>query len=256
MALRFDELPTQDKKRYQVFGNTPTPGLNLPISLTTPNVLPLAPVEDMISPTATGNPYTASPFSFENSVNTMMQPPTIPSVATGNPYERFATNTLPASTAPISEQASGLGPIVPYSGPGKIYYRDRTPGYMQKDGFKNEVANNPGNIASKDKLYFGATGFLKSKFNGQDHADSSLLVYPSAKAGFAALDKQMSAKSYNGPINKSFAKWQKKGFAGKLAALQKDGIDVTKSYKQLTANEKYLMRKVWANHEGWRGKTY
>ena len=182
-----------------------------------------------------------------------------------NPYNGFADDTRLVPTTEANSPLASFSPTGDNSplslspnvkGSGIIYDRNKTPGYMIKDGHKNEVANNPGNIASQKSLYYGATGRLVSNYNGEDHADSSLLVYPSAKAGFAAMDQQMRRPMYQGPIKKVFAKWQKKGFAGKLSALRKEGIDTNQSYDKLSAAHQKAMRKVWAQKEGWRRKEY
>jgi hypothetical protein len=194
------------------------------------------------------------PFSFGAMTNQAVNQPFNPYAAVAN-----AANipTFSNYDPNASEYSSSLGEIVPSNGKGTVYYRDKTPGFFQKDGHKNEVTNNPGNITGgHGKLLFGATGRLLSKYNGQDASDSNILVYPDAKAGFRAMDQQMRAKRYNGPIKTAFAQWQKHGFEGKLAKLRKAGVNPNKSYKQLTPEEQAKMRKVWAIAEGWRKKEF
>ena len=243
MDFRTTPLPGQPTFE-QSFGTPASPYTNL-FDPTTPVVPTPAPIADLFSTTAAGTPTTA----------VSARPATVP-----GGYRNLgavSSGEVPAAIANVVG-GGGKGKSIPTTkGSGTIYYRNKTPGYMIKDGHKNEVANNPGNVwAAGNKLLYGASGRLVSKYNGQDHADSNLLVYPSVKAGFAAMDVQMSRPLYHGPIKTAFAKWQKVGFNHKLAGLKKAGIDINKSYNELSASDQKAMRKVWAQKEGWRKKEF
>jgi len=231
----------------QSFGTPASPYTDL-FAPPTPVVPTPAPIADLFSTTAAGTPTTA----------VSARPATVP-----GGYRNIGAVSSGEVPAAIANVVGGIPPSgaahhIPTSkGGGTVYHRNSSPGFLKTDGFKNEVTNNPGNIwAAGNKLLYGATGRLVSDYNGEDQADSNLLVYPSAKAGFAAMNVQMSRPLYHGPIKTAFAKWQKKGFKHKLAGLKKAGIDINKSYNQLSASDQKAMRKVWAKAEGWRKKEF
>ena len=129
--------------------------------------------------------------------------------------------------------------------------------YTKKKGSKATRNNNPGNITGMGgKLLYGAVGFAKSSTG--DKGDQNQLVYHSEAEGFKAMH-DLAIKNYSaGPIKQQFNKWQtdKRSFRHKLRDLEKFGINTSKSYKALSAADQKLFRKIWSQHEGYRGTFY
>ena len=124
-------------------------------------------------------------------------------------------------------------------------------------GTKATRNNNPGNITGMgNKLLYGAIGFAKSRTG--DNGDQNQLVYKTPQEGFRAMH-ELAVKRYSqAPINMAFSKWQtdQKSFANKISDLNKYGIDTRKRYVDLTPDDQKLFRKIWSQHEGYRGTYY
>ena len=242
---------------------------------------PVAPVVATNSFESPASPYMNVDLNNMGLTNPVYTPPpvnpfaTAPAVApqypqTANGYRNIgAVSNKGVSPALSNIVSGGKGHSIPTTkGSGTIVYRNKTPGYMFADGAKNWVAKNPGNIASKQKLLYGANGRMVAPYNGQDHADSSLLTYPNERAGFAAMHTLMSSKkyntafkengkNYNGTLGSNFQRWQKGSMAGKLKGLKAAGVDSNKRYVDLTPAQQKAVRKVWTDAEGkWQGKYY
>ena len=184
-------------------------------------------------------------------------------VAFSNAAQEYAgrNSRVPGYMDPSQKDIpSNLGATIDYDGTQQYFWRNRTRGFMKGDGDKNWVAKNPGNISGNKALY-GSIGFLKSN----SMSDPSQLVYKDERAGFRALDKQMSSNLYNkGPISKEFRQWSryktpedKLAWENKIKKLRRAGVDVNTTYRKLSNKQKKAMRRVWADAEGrWLGEYY
>ena len=136
---------------------------------------------------------------------------------------------------------------------GKGLYNAHTKTY----GSKATRNFNPGNITGMSgKLLYGAIGMADSPVG--DKGDRSQLVFNTPKAGFQAMH-QLAMNNYSGaPINKSFSKWQtdQNSFKAKLNDLSKNGINTGSKYSALSPEQQGLFRKIWSQHEGYRGEFY
>jgi len=126
-----------------------------------------------------------------------------------------------------------------------------------KRGTKATRNNNPGNITGMaGKLLYGAVGFAYSGTG--DKGDQSQLIFKTPEEGFKAMDKLARTKYSNGPIRTEFRKWQTdmKSFNNKLQSLKRAGVDINKSYASLDSDKQKAFRKIWSQHEGYRGEFY
>jgi hypothetical protein len=160
-------------------------------------------------------------------------PVEVKSVASDNPYRNISHEASPLSRGLTTEErlARGLS--------------------------KATGNNNPGNITGMGgKLLYGAIDFARSSTG--DKGDQNQLVYSTPQAGFEAMHRLAVDKYSNGPIKTAFAKWQtdKKAFQNKLNDLAKYGVDINKPYSKLDKDSQKLFRKIWSQHEGYRGEFY
>ena len=117
--------------------------------------------------------------------------------------------------------------------------------------------NNPGNITGMGgELLYGAVDFART--NTGDKGDQNQLVYGTPQAGFNAMHTLAMNNYSKGPIKTAFSKWQtdKKSFQNKLRDLSKYGVDVNKPYSRLNKDDQKLFRKIWSQHEGYKGEFY
>jgi len=129
--------------------------------------------------------------------------------------------------------------------------------YTKTYGSKATRNFNPGNITGMSgKLLYGAVGISKS--NVGDKGDRAQLVFSSPQAGFKAMH-QLALNNYNNaPISVAFSKWQsdKNSFKNKLLSLQKAGVNINSKYGMLDKAQQKTFRKIWAQHEGYKGKFF
>jgi hypothetical protein len=127
-----------------------------------------------------------------------------------------------------------------------------------KNGISKATAhNNPGNITGMGgKLLYNAIGIASS--NTGDSGDRKQLIYATPEDGFKAMHTLAVRHYSDAPIRIAFNKWQtdKASFFNKLRDLEKYGIDTSKKYTDLNSTDQKLFRKIWSQHEGYRGKFF
>ena len=130
--------------------------------------------------------------------------------------------------------------------------------YTKQYGSKATRNFNPGNITGMGgNLLYGAVGMADSPIG--DKGDQTQLVFKTPQAGFDAMHKLALSNRYNtAPINTAFSAWQtdQKSFKNKLHDLNKAGINTNNKYANLSPEQQKVFRKVWSQHEGYRGDFY
>ena len=170
------------------------------------------------------------------------------------------TRAIPRATPAPTRATPAPTRAIPRAAPSKglsIHTKGRYNTYTKKRGTKATRNNNPGNITGMGgKLLYGAKGFARSSTG--DKGDQNQLVYGTAEEGFKAMHTLAMSKYSRGPIRQQFKRWQTdmKSFNRKLKDLSKYGVNINKSYASLDPQDQKLFRKIWSQHEGYRGTFY
>lgn len=116
-------------------------------------------------------------------------------------------------------------------------------------GSRNWRNNNPGNIEYGEfAIAHGAIG-----------SDGRFAIFPDMETGYAAADALLSSKNYRGKsITSAINRWAPKSennVKAYLASFKRAGIDVSKSYESLSADEKRKFLETMYRHEGGQAGT-
>jgi hypothetical protein len=154
--------------------------------------------------------------------------------------------TAPSSTQPntTSQDKTITGVIDGGRGYTTVTYSDGTT--ERRGGTIAARANNPGNMMYGPlAISLGAIGSSPST-NGPPVA-----VFPTAAAGFAAMDAQLSRDKYSsGPIGQTLGQWaEDPTHASKVIGTA--GIDPNKKYTDLNQDEKTKLMQSIAKQEGY-----
>ena len=129
-----------------------------------------------------------------------------------------------------------------------------------KRGNKPTRNNNPGNITGAGgKLLYSAIAIENSGTGKDKIGDAKQLVFRTPQDGFLAMHRLLLSKTYsNEPLIYSLRKWQKdqNSYRQRIKAMINSGVNVNKRYSQMTPQEQFLVRKIIAKYEGWRGRTW
>jgi hypothetical protein len=154
--------------------------------------------------------------------------------------------TAPSSMQPntTSQDKTITGVIDGGRGYTTVTYSDGTT--ERRGGTIAARANNPGNMMYGPlAISLGAVGSSPST-NGPPVA-----VFPTAAAGFAAMDAQLSRDKYSsGPIGQTLSQWaEAPDYASKVTSAA--GIDPSKKYTDLNQSEKTKLMQSMAKQEGY-----
>ncbi len=136
---------------------------------------------------------------------------------------------------------------------GKGFYNP----YTKKYGNKAWRNNNPGNITGMGgKLLRGAKRIAHNKFG--DKGDQRQQVFETEREGWSAMYGLMKDKYGEGPIRKSFSKWQSNQEAWKnmQGELVSRGVNIDRSFNSLSPEDKMILMNNRAQHEGWTGSKF
>ena len=162
-------------------------------------------------------------------------------------------NTVPVSTPKggnfIYDEDHNLG---------KGYYNP----YTKKYGNKAWRNNNPGNITGMShKLLRGAHRIAINKHG--DGGDQAQQVYGTPKEGWKAMYGLMKDKYGQGSFEKEFSRWQNikvKSGANAWKQIKNEmghrGVSISKSFNNMTVEEKLITMNIRAQHEGWTGPKF
>lgn len=154
--------------------------------------------------------------------------------------------TAPSSMQPntASQDKTITGVIDGGRGYTTVTYSDGTT--ERRGGTIAARANNPGNMMYGPlAISLGAVGSSPST-NGPPVA-----VFPTAAAGWAAMDAQLSRPKYSGgPIGQTLSQWaDSPAYASKVTSAA--GIDPSKKYTDLDQSEKTKLMQSMAKQEGY-----
>ncbi len=140
------------------------------------------------------------------------------------------------------------------SASGTSYSGLSNPMLGKQGGSKSWRNNNPGNISGASGLLYGAKGIHLTK-GAKASGDRKSLVFGSMEEGWKAMETLLDKNYSSGPINKTFSKYQEAPMTNKIAAVEKAGIDTSRSWGSLSGTEKQTFMKIWAQHEGFTEGT-